>query len=324
MSGTAIPFPGPRIPTSAQWGWDTSGRTPVVTSYPTANGPTKSGLTIADLNAFLQLPNIPLSDPAATQWIRWAEDDIETETNVRLCQTWIAAPPAKSSQATNLVNIGVKYNYQQLGVDYDFSEAGYDFFFDRAKEEGWLYQRLRWRPVKGVELCDPSGIIDPENFTGIKNIAMIYPLLNEFFRIPQLWTVEDQNRGLVRMVPAVNVSILPLVAMQLSFMGFASSVPSGLWYQYLAGLTAVDYEANWSFMRQLILARAGATALTLIQTGINMGVLETMTQVDGLALRMRYSERGPFYATIKNLQDMSAKLTTRAKMMGGGIALGIL
>jgi len=331
MSGTANPQIGAVVPTSAQWTWDLTGVAPVVKSYPTTNGPTKSGLAPADLANYLQMtlqqysnPPVPVSDAVLTQWIRWAEDDIENETNVRLCQTWIAAPPARNNTETQLLKLGTTNAYQQLGVDYDFSEAAYDFFFERAKDEGWLYQRLRWRPVKGVDLVDPAGIINPQNFTGTKNVAFIYPLLNEFFRLPQSWLVEDQNRGLVRMVPAVSVQMLPLVAMQLAFMGFAQSVPGGLWFQYTAGLTANDYDSSWSFMRQLVLAKAGATALIAVQTSLNMGVLETMTQADGLALRTKYGERGPFYATIRNLQEEAKRLTNRAKQMAGGIHIGML
>jgi|SRR5579859_628330 len=331
MSGTANPLIGSTLPTSAQWTWDLTGPSPVVTGYPTNGGPTKTGLTPNDVRNYVQVPlqqntnpPTPVSDTVITQWIRWAEDDVEQETNIRLCQTWIAAPPARDSTETSLLRLGTANRYQQLGVDYDFAEAPYDFFFERAKDEGWLYQRLRWRPVQGVDLVDPAGIINPQNFTGTKNVAFIYPLLNEFFRLPQTWLVEDQARGLVRMVPATSVQMLPLVAMQLAFMGFAQSVPGGLWFQYTAGLTANDYNTNWSFMRQLVLAKAGATALMLIQTSINFGALETLTQADGLALRTKYGERGPFYATIKNFQDEAKRLTMRARMMGGGIHLGVL
>ncbi len=331
MSGTANPSIGTILPTSAQWTWNLTGTQPVVVSYPTTNGPTKSGLMPIDVTNYLQMtvqqftnPPVPVSDAVMLQWIRWAEDDIEQETNIRLCQTWIAAPAARNLNETGLLRLGTTNLYQQLGVDYDFSEPAYDFFFERAKDEGWLYQRLRWRPVQGVDMVDPAGIINPQNFTGVKNIAFIYPLLDEFFRLPQTWLVENQARGLVRMVPATNVQMLPLVAMQLAFMGFAQSVPGGLWFQYTAGLTANDYNANWSFMRQLVLAKAGATALIAIQTSLNMGVLETLTQADGLALRTKYGEKGPFYGTIQNLQAEVKRLTLRAKMAGGGIHIGIL
>lgn len=331
MSGTANPAMGATVPTSAQWTWNLTGAQPVVTGYPSANPATKSGLLPVDLSNYLQLtlqqysnPPVPVSNAVLTQWIRWAEDDIEQETNVRLCQTWIAAPPSRSNTETQLLRLGATNSYQQLGVDYDFSEAPYDFFFERAQDEGWLYQRLRWRPVKGVDLVDPAGLINPQNYTGLKNVAFIYPLLNEFFRMPQTWIVEDQNRGLVRFVPATSVQMLPLFAMQLAFMGFAQSVPGGLWFQYTCGLTANDYNSSWSFMQQLILAKAGITALGAIQTSLNMGVLETLTQADGLALRTKYGERGPYYGTITYLQSEVKRLVLRAKMMGGGLSLGIL
>jgi hypothetical protein len=333
MSDLAVPAQGAIVPTQAQWAWTSpaAGEAPVVTGYPTTGGPTKSGLLPGDLANYILLPlqtysnpPIPVPDPVAIQWIRWAEDDIENETSIRLCQTWIAAPPAKTQTTTQLLNLGTQYNYQQLGVDYDFSEPAYDFFYQRAKDEGWLYQRLRWRPVKGVDVADPSGIINPQNLNGVQNMAFIYPLLNEFFRMPQTWIVEDQNRGLVRFVPATNVQMLPLFAMQLAFMGFAQTVPGGLWFQYKAGLTANDYASGWSFMRQLVLAKAGITALGAMQTSLNMGSIETYTQADGLALRTRYSEKGPFYGAIANLQTQVDRLIKRAKMAGGGIHIGLL
>jgi hypothetical protein len=332
MSDTSPQF-GETVSTQALWGWSPpqAGMPSVVETYPTTGGPTKSGLLPADLSNFLQMPlqrfgasPVPVPDSVATQWIRWAEDDIENETNIRLCQTWIAAPPAKSQLELQQLRLGAAYNYQQLGVENDFAEPEYDFHLDRSQDEGWIYQRLRWRPVKSVDIVDPSGIFDTQNFTGTKNVAFIYPLLNEFFRMPQTWIVEDQNRGFVRFVPATNVQMLPLFAMQLAFLGFAQSVPGGMWYQYTAGLTANDYNSAWSFMSQLVLARAGAIALGAMQTSVNMGVLETMTQADGLARRVRYSEKGAFSGMIDRLDGMAKQLIKRAKMMSGGIHMGML
>lgn len=127
------------VPTQALWTWSNpvSGQQQIVQSYPTVNGaPTKSGVLRADLEAYIQMtiqqysvPQVPISDNTVTQWIRWAEDDIESETNVRLCQTWLAAPPAKTNTEVQLLDLGVKYNYQQLGIDYDVAEPAYDFFF---------------------------------------------------------------------------------------------------------------------------------------------------------------------------------------------------
>ena len=328
MSG----YNGGLVQTKAQWTWTTppSGTAAVVTGYPPDGAPTKTGLQPADLEAYIGMtiqkfgnPPIPVDPNTVIQWIRWAEDDIESETNIRLCQTWIASPPAKSQAQVQAVGLQVKNNFQQLGVDYDLADAPYDFFFERAQDEGWLYQRLRWRPVQQVEYADPTGIAS-QNLTGTKNVSFIYPLLNEFFRMPQSWIVEDQNRGLVRMVPSTSVQMLPLFAMQLAFMGFASSVPGGLWFQYIAGLTANDYNSEWGFMQQLVLARAGATAFRAMQTSINFGAIETQVQADGLARRVKYSEKGPFVAQITNLEAEAKRLMTRAKAKGGGIHLGML
>ena len=130
---------GPTIQTRALWTWSTpvSGQPQKIESYPTVQGAvTKTGLLRADLEQFIGTPiqtwtNPPgaISDATVNSWIRYAEDDIETETNVRLCQTWIAAPAAKTQQEVQLLNLGVQDNYQQLGVDYDYAEPGYDFFF---------------------------------------------------------------------------------------------------------------------------------------------------------------------------------------------------
>jgi hypothetical protein len=327
------PQVGQPVVTQALWTWSQPGAgiAPVVIGYPTTGGPTKSGVTPDDVRAFIQLPiqqftnpPTPVPDSVIIQWIRWAEDAIEVQTGVRLCQTWIAAPAAKSMTESRLLNFTTTNNYQQLGLDYDYAEPAYDFFFERAQDNGWLYQRMRWRPVKSVDLADPTGIFNASNFNGIKNIAFIYPLLNEFFRMPQTWIVEDQNRGLARMVPATNVQMLPLFAMQLAFMGFAQSVPGGLWFQYTAGLTANDYNSEWSFMKQLVLAQAGIITLGAIQTSVNLGVLETQTQADGLAYKAKFSEKGAFSGAISALQTTANTLTKRAMMMGGGINLGYL
>jgi hypothetical protein len=323
------------VPTQAQWTWSTpvSGQAPLPISYPTVPGcPTKSGVQRVDLEDFLQMtiqrygnPPTPISDAVVNRWIRYAEDEIEAETNVRLCQTWIAAPPAQNNLETVALNIQPQNNglYQQLGIDYDYSEAAYDFFFDRAQDSGWLYQRLRWRPVKGVSQFDPNLTANP-NAPGTKNAAFIYPLLNEYFRIPPSWTVEDSNRGLIRFVPSTSIQMLPLFAMQLAFLGFTENVPGGIWFQYTAGLTAADYAGEWAFMQQLVLCKAGIRALQAMQLGVNMGVMDLTTQVDGLMQRTRYSEKGPFIGYIEEMRQEEKKLTKMAKAKGGGFHMGIL
>lgn len=320
------------IPTKALWNWNiaVSGQAPTITTF-SSGATTKTGLQPNDLRAYAKVPlqeygnpPIPMSDNDVFKLIRYAEDEIENDTSIKLCQTWIAAPPAKSQKEAQLLGLVTNNNYQQLGIDYDFQEAAYDFFFDRARDAGWLYQRLRWRPVKGVDLVDPAGIINATNATGIKNLAFIYPLLNEYFRMPQTWVVEDQERGLVRFVPATDVQILPLFAMQLTFMGFSENLPGGLWFQYSAGLTAADYQANWSFMLQLVLAKATATVLGNMQLSVNYGALESMLQADGLMRRMRFDAAGAFAGAIKQHEATVERLTRKAKAMCGGLAMGIL
>lgn len=336
MSETSTPGQYSIIPTKALWNWSKPvvGQAPVVQSYPPYGTPTKSGVTPQDLANYLLLPYpmvnystvppTPIADSVVNGWIRYAEDNIETETNVRLCQTWIAAPAENTSYATQTVGLGVSGSFQNLGVDYDYSEAAYDFFFDRVRDEGWFYQRMRWRPVQSIELFQPAGQFDESNLSGIKNWAMVYPLLNQYFRIPPSWVVLDSKRGLIRAVPAVDVAVLPLYALQLTALGFAQNVPGGMHFQYTAGLTANDYNSEWSFMKQLVMVKAGIRALTAIQLGINLGAVETQTQADGLLQKMKFSEKGALYGNIKMLQEEEKQLLKRAKMMGGGIALGIL
>jgi hypothetical protein len=332
-TGSTLPGQYSIVPTKALWGWSTpvSGQAPVVTSYPPYGAPTKSGVLPKDLEDFIGIPlqrwstpPVPIPTQTILNWIRYAEDEIETETNIRLCQTWIAAPPAKTAYSTQTIGLGVSGSFQNLGVDYDYSEAAYDFFFARAQDEGWLYNRMRWRPLKSVEVFQPAGQLDTANLNGVKNLSFVYPLLSEFFRMPQSWIVEDQNRGLTRYVPAVDVMMLPLFAMQLAFMGFAETVPGGLWFQYTAGLTANDYNSSWSFMKQLVLAKAAERALRGMQLSVNIGAIEFQTQADGLQYRAKYDPRGAFNGQIKEMQQESMRLLKRAKQMGGGISIGML
>ena len=332
MSQTQQPNTSVPVPTKALWKWNVqnAGQPPTINTF-SSGAKTKTGLQPNDLRKYALVPlqqygnpPVPINDDDLFDYIRYAEDEIEQNTNIRLCQTWIAAPPAKTQQETQLLGLVTQYNYQQLGVDFDYQEAAYDFFFDRARDEGWLYQRLRWRPVKGVDAVDPTGIINATNANGTKNVAFIYPLLNEFFRMPQSWIVEDQNRGLVRFVPATAVQMLPLFAMQLAFMGFAENVPGGMWFQYTAGLTAADYQAEWKFMRQLTLAKATATVLGIMQLSVNYGALETAIQADGLMRRMRFDPKGAFAGAIAQHEAVASRLMDQAKAMCGGLHMGVL
>jgi hypothetical protein len=85
------------IQTQAQWTWSTpvAGVAPTVVAYPTTNGPTKSGLMPADLRAFVQIPiqqfgnpPVPVPDNIVTQWIRWAEDEIEVDDRNPVVEPW--------------------------------------------------------------------------------------------------------------------------------------------------------------------------------------------------------------------------------------------
>ena len=320
--------------TRALWNWNVQvGQAPTVSSYPTVSGvATKTGLTPNDLQDYLQIPlaayntqpPTPVSSGVVQQWLRYAEDDVENDTNIRLCQTWIAAPPAKTLASANAANLSPSGYYQQLGIDYDFEEPAYDFFFPRAEDNGWMYQTLRWRPVQTVSPTTSGQIADALNYTGVKNLSFFYPLLNDFFQIPTSWMVEDQQHGFIRLVPNVNTAVLPLFALQLSFMGFTNSVPGALWLQYTAGLTPNDYNSKWSFMKQLVLARAGVIALRRMQLSMNMGALETELSSDGLQYRSKWDPKGAFAGQIAELQQESNRLTKQARARVAGPTLGML
>jgi hypothetical protein len=328
-------YNGIPVPTQALWTWTApvSGAAAQVVSFPTVQGAaTKTGLTPVDLQNYMGTPivnfgppPVPIDPAVITGWIRQAEDDVETVTNIRLCQTWIAAPAAKTLAQKNALNLAPESGtmFQQLGIDFDYEEPGYDFLLEKWRDESWGFTRLRCRPVKSVSYYDPGADVG-SNATGMKNVAFIYPLLNEYFRMPNTWFVEDQNRGLIRFVPATSVQMLPLFAMQLAFMGFAQSVPQGLWFQYTAGLTAADYASDWSFMKQLVLARASITAWQSMQFSINFGAVEVHTIADGLSQRIKFSEKGPLAAQIANQQPIVDALMKRAKSKTGGFAMGML
>jgi hypothetical protein len=327
---------GAPVPTQAIWNWNTaplaSGQPPVAVGYPPggAGQPTKTGLTPTDLQNLVVIPiqtygsnPVPIPTAVQIQWIRWAEDEVERETSIRLCQTWIAAQPTWTPPQTQAVGLTVSGQYQQLGVDYDLYEPPYDFIFNRAQDEGWVITKLRWRPIK---LAMPGGFNSSalSGNTAVRNFSYIYPLLNEYFRVPSSWLVEDQNYGLIRLVPSTNVQMLPLFAMQLAFMGFAESVPGGIWLQYIAGLTANDYNSEYSFMRQLVLLKAAIQALMSIQLTVNWGAIETTTNVDGLMYRSRYAEGGPFIGQIKAFEDQAKRLMKLAKSKVQGPVFGVV
>ena len=313
----------PIVQTRALWNWSkpADGSQPVVLSYPTTGGPTKSGLMPDDLRDFVSVPlqvygnpPVPCTDRQILQWIRYAEDAIERETTILLCQTWVASPPTSTVAETQAVGLGAVSGAQVLGTDYDLQDSGYDFIFDRAQDNGWMITKLRYRPVKSQNASQPA----------VKNIAYIYPLLSTYFRVPPTWVVEDQDYGLVRVVPATNVQMLPLFAVQLSVMGFADSVPQGLWFQYTAGLTANDYNSSYSFMRELVLCTAAIRALSSIQLTVNFGALETNMAVDGLNYKMRYDPKGAFAGAIGGYSAQRKELMKMARTVVGGLTITTL
>ena len=169
-------------------------------------------------------------------------------------------------------------------TDY-LDDAAYDFHFENAKDEGWMYMFYRYTPVRHVEL-----------------ISFIYPLMNEYFRVPPSWIQPDKQHGLVRLVPSTNIMNLPLFSIQLAFMGFAQSIPAGLWTQYICGLSPYDYQTRFSFMKQLVLCEAAIQTLTSIQAGVNMGMTTSTIHSDSLSYTTQYPGAGPFDGYIKSFR----------------------
>lgn len=321
--------PLPLVHTAALWTWNTTNPlAPTVSGFPSPTGVgtslSKSGVTPSDLAGFVGVPlqfqgnpPIPITQPTLYQWIRWAEDSIEQDTSLLLCQTWVASPPAQTLQQTLALGIvpAASGDYQRLGYDYDLADTAYDFQFPRAQDEGWMYNVLRYRPVQSTNYTTTD-------YTAVKNTAYVYPLLNQFFRMPINWNVEDRDYGLIRYVPAANVEMLPLFAMQLAFMGFSENVPGAIWLQYTAGLTPYDYQSRYSFVKELVLCETAITALGIIQGSVNLGVGEFQTQIDGLLYRAKYDPNGAYAGLIRTFTKRRDELKARVMSKLNGIALG--
>jgi hypothetical protein len=317
----------PSFQTQALWTWAVSGATsPTVKTYSSSKA-TKTGLEPADLDSFVGVPlqfygnpPQPMQDSQKLEFLRQAEDIVEQETGLLLCQTWVASPPAYTMAEAQSINIGVAsasgaVGPQVLGIDFDLEDAAYDFMFPRAQDEGWMIYSLRYRPVKSVSY----GSIENDALSNaIKNISYVYPLLNQYFRVPPSWQVEDRDFGLVRLVPSTNVQMLPLFAMELAFMGFAESVPGGIWMQYTAGLTGADYSSRYRFIRRLVLCEAAQAALSSIQLGINFGIEQQMVEIDGVKYSTRYPKEGPFSGVINRFIKERDHLMGKARDMVGG------
>ena len=297
----------------ALWTWNTALPVPQVQLY-SSGASTKTGLQPQDLQNFVGVPlqyygnpPRPVDSETILSWIRYAEDTVEQDTGLLLCQTFVASPPAVNQAQAVAVNCGTQTasGYQVQGFDYDLADAAYDFIFPRAQDEGWMIYSLRYRPLQVVQFS-------PINPTAIRNASYIYPLLNQFFNVPNPWFVEDHDFGLIRFVPATNVQMLPLFAMQLSFMGFADSVPGGIWFQYTAGLTPNDYASRWSFVKQYVLAEAAIMGLNAVRGTINLGAEAYKMTVDGLAYETRYPKGGPYGDLIDSFKKMRDELKKRA------------
>ena len=301
---------------TALWDWDltTNPQIPVVNSY--VGQPTKTGLLPTDLQMAAGVP-LQYFAPAGTtiqamppelliDLLRQSEDWVEQETNLLLTPTWVASPPELQPFASQVTGApSYSGTGQVLGQDYDLPDTGYDFYFDRFQDNAWGCQPLRYRPLRNVT---PSSL----DFTAVKNIAALYPLLSDFFKVPPTWYVEDQDFGLVRLVPAANVQMLPLFAMELAFMGFSESVPGAWHLQYTAGLTPTDYNTRFRFIKRLVLVDAVIRALGSTQGTINMGLMRVETLVDGLQTKLQYSETGPFGSLIKQFKAERDELLATA------------
>lgn len=313
---------GYSVTPTAQWGWSfpATSVTPIVTSY-VNGGSTKTGLTYTDLQNFIGLPlkwggpnGTPIPQDAIVQFLRWAEDTVETDTGILLCLSWVASPPETTNAQANAAQLPGNTGGQRLGVDYDIADVGYDFFFRRFLEEGWGYMVTRFKPLR---LIGPSDL----NFTAIKNMAYIYPLLNEYFAIPPTWVVEDEDFGFIRIVPATNIQMLPLFAIQIAVMGFAQNLPGAIHIQYMAGLSPADYSAKWSFMKQYVLAQTAIQLLKSMQLSINWGATELRVDVDGLLQETKYNPKGAFAGPIDAFTSMRDELRTRAQNLVAGLVV---
>lgn len=304
------------ITTKAFWTWSETGG-----PFPSCDGffrgtITKTGVSPQDVRDIAGVPlgtrngtSITLlSDSALQDFIRAAEDEFEQETTILLCLTQVASPPALSerecfSAAITPVTPG---GGMVQGVDFDLADAAYDFKFDRAIDNAWLYQSLRYRPLR---------VADKSSTKAIKQMAYVYPLLNQFFQIPPSWYVEDLDSGMYRIVPNENVEALPLFALQLSVQGFADSVPGGIWVQYTAGLTPVDYATRFGFIKTMIKARAASLALSSIQGTVNMGLDSTSVLTDGVQTTFSYRKNGAYSDLIASFDKMYSDLKDRAVQM---------
>lgn len=311
-------------PPQALWTWTVpvSSTTPIVSNY--SNGQvTKSGIMPSDLQAFMGVPlnlggpnGTPIPDSQLIQYIRWAEDIIETKNGILLTPAWCAAPPELTLSQVQAASVPGINEGMMLGVHYDIAESGYDFFYERAEGEGWLYVQLRNRPIRQFQYGGLA--ITNEQFTAVRNYAYVYPLLNQFFQIPPTWVVEDADLGLVRVVPSTNILMLPLFAIEIAVLGFSQSLPGAMHVQYTAGLTASDYNNKWAFMPQYVLAQTAIQVLTTMQLSINYGATDLMFMTDMMRQETKYSPQGAFSGQISAMKEMAKEFYAMTTQLVSG------
>lgn len=330
MSGTPNQFGGASmqlqvgarpVAPRAKWTWHlTSGNDPSVIypiAYPPNQSPTKTGLMPSDVEQFLgsriqyygNTNMIPMNPDTIIQFIRYAEDELERTGSLLLCDTQVAASPIGYDDFLSIPNIAqslqiqpVNGYYQQLGLDYDIAEAPYDFFFEGWKDEGWGFNQFRHYPVNRVQM-----------------LGFFYPLLNEYFEIPQSWFVLDRESAFLRIVPSANIQELPLFTIMLNFMGFAQTVPGGMIFMYEAGFRPYDYKGRWSIIREAILCRTAASILRSTQVGVNRGVTTMTIHADSLSQTTQYPSEGPFKAYIDEFDRMYKELFLKIKASVSGL-----
>lgn len=114
--------------------------------------------------------------------------------------------------------------------------------------------------------------------------------------------------------------MLPLFAMQLAFMGFAQSLPQGLYMQYVAGLNSVDYSTRYAFMKTLVLATAAVYLLNTLQGSVNFGAIRSSTSVDGLRYDTSFPASGAAYqGLITQFSNIKTELMRTAIDMVRGV-----
>src|SRR5579859_7220851 len=97
----------------ALWNWNVpASGSPTVNQF-SSGFETKTGLQPSDLAAYVtvplqdysQNPPAPVEPDTIIQWIRWAEDWVENQTGLLLCQSWVASPPAVTQLQTQALGI---------------------------------------------------------------------------------------------------------------------------------------------------------------------------------------------------------------------------